>query len=307
MDTCSSYRRRPARPCAARLPGSDVGAGGSWAASHLAYASTISLTSRCRTTSALLNRAKCTSSTPSRISWTTRRPLRVPLGRSTWVMSPVTTILAPNPSRVRNIFICSGVVFCASSRMMNASLSVLCVTIRSSGTYSESAAATWMQTDTAQRAHEEHDIVPQARRAGRVLNPAGPVALGNGPTIGVQQPLEHREADGRTVEPVAIRDELRVGPGPREPDLAQRGRDRVGDDHTATTTELVPQDVVDIALPVHLDARKCLCERRCQFRVPGGERRRRRGGQTAVAEQQPEGVRVDRHLLWHEFHRAGQR
>ena len=38
-------------------------------------------------------------------------------------MSPVTTILDPNPSRVRNIFICSGVVFCASSRMMNESLS----------------------------------------------------------------------------------------------------------------------------------------------------------------------------------------
>ncbi len=39
-------------------------------------------------------------------------------------MSPVTTILEPNPSRVRNIFICSGLVFCASSRMMKASLSV---------------------------------------------------------------------------------------------------------------------------------------------------------------------------------------
>ena len=48
----------------------------------------------------------------------------VPPGRSTWVTSPVTTILEPKPSRVRNIFICSGVVFCASSRMMNASLSV---------------------------------------------------------------------------------------------------------------------------------------------------------------------------------------
>jgi hypothetical protein len=31
-----------------------------------------------------------------------------PLGRSTWVMSPVTTILEPKPSQVRNIFICSG-------------------------------------------------------------------------------------------------------------------------------------------------------------------------------------------------------
>ena len=45
----------------------------------------------------------------------------VPPGRSTCVTSPVTTIFEPNPSRVRNIFICSGEVFCASSRMMNAS------------------------------------------------------------------------------------------------------------------------------------------------------------------------------------------
>jgi len=40
-------------------------------------------------------------------------------------MSPVTTIVEPKPRRVRNIFICSRVVFCASSRMMNASLRVL--------------------------------------------------------------------------------------------------------------------------------------------------------------------------------------
>ena len=54
---------------------------------------------------------------------TTRSPEWVPLGRSTWVTSPVTTILEPKPSRVRNIFICSGEVFCASSRTMNESLS----------------------------------------------------------------------------------------------------------------------------------------------------------------------------------------
>ena len=47
-----------------------------------------------------------------------------PPGRSICVTSPVTTILEPKPRRVRNIFICSGVVFCASSRMMNESLSV---------------------------------------------------------------------------------------------------------------------------------------------------------------------------------------
>ena len=38
--------------------------------------------------------------------------------------SPFTTAFEPNPSRVRNIFICSGVVFCASSRMMNESFNV---------------------------------------------------------------------------------------------------------------------------------------------------------------------------------------
>ena len=84
----------------------------------------MSPTNRCRTTSVLVSSAKWTSSTPSRMSRTTRSPLRCPAGRSTCVTSPVTTILEPNPSRVRNIFICSGVVFCASSRMMNASLSV---------------------------------------------------------------------------------------------------------------------------------------------------------------------------------------
>ncbi len=39
-------------------------------------------------------------------------------------MSPVTTTFELKPMRVRNIFICSGVVFCASSRMMKLSLSV---------------------------------------------------------------------------------------------------------------------------------------------------------------------------------------
>ena len=47
-----------------------------------------------------------------------------PDGRSICVMSPVTTAFEPKPRRVRNIFICSVVVFCASSRMTNASLSV---------------------------------------------------------------------------------------------------------------------------------------------------------------------------------------
>jgi len=39
-------------------------------------------------------------------------------------MSPLTTAFELKPIRVRNIFICSGVVFCASSRMMKLSFNV---------------------------------------------------------------------------------------------------------------------------------------------------------------------------------------
>src|SRR6266540_3352245 len=48
------------------------------------------------------------------------KPESLPGGRSTWVGSPVTIILLSSPSRVRNILICTGVQFCASSRMMMA-------------------------------------------------------------------------------------------------------------------------------------------------------------------------------------------
>ena len=52
------------------------------------------------------------------------RPEVRPVGRSICVTSPVMTAFEPKPRRVRNIFICSDVVFCASSRMTNASFSV---------------------------------------------------------------------------------------------------------------------------------------------------------------------------------------
>jgi len=60
---------------------------------------------------------------PVRIGSRPRSPLRPP-ATSTWVVSPVITAFDPNPMRVRNIFICSGVVFWASSRMMKLLLSV---------------------------------------------------------------------------------------------------------------------------------------------------------------------------------------
>ena len=51
-------------------------------------------------------------------------PLIRSFGKSTCVISPVTTIREPKPKRVRNIFICCGVVFWASSRITNASFKV---------------------------------------------------------------------------------------------------------------------------------------------------------------------------------------
>ena len=62
--------------------------------------------------------------TPPRMARACWSPEGRPAGRSTWVTSPVTTALELNPRRVRNIFICSTVVFCASSRMAKASLRV---------------------------------------------------------------------------------------------------------------------------------------------------------------------------------------
>src|SRR2546430_6820327 len=81
-------------------------------------------TSRWRTTSRSSKYTNPIPGTPLRIDWISIRPDDLDDGRSTWVMSPVTTIFELNPSRVRNIFICSVVAFCASSRMMKASLSV---------------------------------------------------------------------------------------------------------------------------------------------------------------------------------------
>ena len=46
--------------------------------------------------------------------------VRQPGERSFCVASPVMTALEPNPMRVKNIFIWAGVVFCASSKIINA-------------------------------------------------------------------------------------------------------------------------------------------------------------------------------------------
>src|SRR5260370_683479 len=84
----------------------------------------ICCTRLCRTTSFSPN---CTTPIPSIFPQTSSASIKpdfFPCGRSICVTSPVITALELKPRRVRNIFICSLVGFCASSRMTNESVSV---------------------------------------------------------------------------------------------------------------------------------------------------------------------------------------
>ena len=78
------------------------------------------LTRGWRTTSVSVKVMKATPSRPVNVSMASRSPDRTPLGRSTWLKSPVMTMEEFSPSRVRNIFICTAVVFWASSRITKA-------------------------------------------------------------------------------------------------------------------------------------------------------------------------------------------
>src|SRR6476659_6048962 len=102
-------------------------------------------TRRWRTTSAPPKRTNSTPSTSRRISLTTTRPERWSRGRSIWVMSPVMTIFELKPRRVRNIFICSGLVFCASSRITNESFRVR-PRMKASGATSMTLRSRWVAT-----------------------------------------------------------------------------------------------------------------------------------------------------------------
>ena len=83
----------------------------------------MSRTIRWRTTSRRSRRTKASAVDAVEHRSSPTSPERPP-GTSIWVTSPVTTTFVPKPMRVRNIFICSGVVFCASSRMTKLPLSV---------------------------------------------------------------------------------------------------------------------------------------------------------------------------------------
>ena len=81
-------------------------------------------TSAWRTTSAPVRRQIAISSMPSSTRMASLSPEVLSGGRSICVTSPVMTTWEPKPMRVKNIFICSREVFCASSRMMKLSSSV---------------------------------------------------------------------------------------------------------------------------------------------------------------------------------------
>ena len=77
-------------------------------------------TSSWRITSCAVNATWPMPSTLASSRVASARPEIWPCGRSTWLGSPVTIMRLFSPSRVRNIFICIEVVFCASSRITTA-------------------------------------------------------------------------------------------------------------------------------------------------------------------------------------------
>src|SRR5260370_1515532 len=87
--------------------------------SYSSYARMICCTRLCRTTSFSLNCATPMPSILPQTSSASTNPDFFPAGKSICVTSPVTTALELKPRRVRNIFICSLVVFSASSRITN--------------------------------------------------------------------------------------------------------------------------------------------------------------------------------------------
>src|SRR5579883_2601452 len=75
-------------------------------------------------TSSWVNTTQAIPSTSASKRTASASPDLWPLGKSTWLGSPVTTMRLFSPIRVKNIFICIEVAFCASSRMMTALESV---------------------------------------------------------------------------------------------------------------------------------------------------------------------------------------
>ena len=79
--------------------------------------------------------------------------------------------------------------------------------------------------NAAERAHQERDIVAKLRRGGRVLDAAGPGVLRHWSTVGVEEALQHGEADLDAVLQVELRHELGARPCSHQSELSQHGSD----------------------------------------------------------------------------------
>src|SRR5262249_15128642 len=114
----------------------------------------------------------------------------------------------------------------------------------------------------------------------------------NRPAVTVQEALQERDSDVRGVVKVDAGDELRVRVGPRQSQLPKGCRNGLGDDHAAGVT---------VHLTEHVDAEQRRLRRGRQLVVPCRKAWSRLRGETPVAEQQAERVRVERNLLWLEL------
>src|SRR3954452_2557348 len=81
--------------------------------------------------------------------------------------------------------------------------------------------------DTTERADELEDVVAQALRAGRVVDPAGAARLRHRAAVAVQKPLKDREANLERVAQVRLGDELGARSRAGETEVAQHASHRV--------------------------------------------------------------------------------
>src|SRR5690606_10313795 len=101
--------------------------------------------------------------------------------------------------------------------------------------------------DAAQRLHQEDHIVTQLRRDSRVLDPGTPLILRDRTAVRIEQALQNREPDLRSVVEVDVRHELRLGFAPGQPQRTDGGLYRVRDSSGVLSRRHPVEDVLSLA------------------------------------------------------------
>ncbi len=159
--------------------------------------------------------------------------------------------------------------------------------------------------DPAERPDQEDHVVAQPWRHGRVLYAAGSAALGDRTAVGIEQALQDGQPGLRRVVQVKLGHELGRRARAVQPELARHPGHRVlqgGNGSPRGRGRPLTQQVVRPPPWPDLDAGQQPLKLPGELYVAGGEARRGRAGQAAVAEQQPQRVRVDRHPPVRETH-----